>query len=128
MFREALDRKRCLIPTDGFFEWIAASAAKGKSPPRPFYFHPANHGLAAFAGLWARAHDGRGDALLSFTIITRRAAELVRPIHDRMPIVLAPDASAAWLDPSVDAAYARKLLEVADLPGWTRDPVSTSVN
>jgi hypothetical protein len=82
----------------------------------PFYFHPANHGLAAFAGVSARAHDGRGDALLSVTIITARAAELVRPIHDRMPIVLAPDAWAAWLDPSVDAAHARKLLEAADLP------------
>ena len=128
MFRDALDHKRCLVPTDGFFEWVAAGAAKGKSPPRPFYFHPGSHGLAAFAGLWARSHDARGDELLSFTIITTRAAELVRPIHDRMPIVLGPDAWAAWLDPSTDAAHARKLLDAAELPGWTRDPVSTWVN
>jgi putative SOS response-associated peptidase YedK len=129
MFRDALARKRCLVPADGFFEWVRTSAASSKkSPPRPFYFHPRSHELFAFAGLWARAHDDRGDELRSFTIITTKASDLVRPIHDRMPIVLAPADYAAWLDPSLDGDAARALLGHAAGEDWVREPVSTWVN
>ncbi|MEO7730389.1 MAG: SOS response-associated peptidase, partial [Kofleriaceae bacterium] len=88
VFRDALDRKRCLVPADGFFEWVK----QAKQPPRPFYFHPRGHNLFAFAGLWARTRDDAGVEHHSFTIITTKANHLVRPIHDRMPIVLAADA------------------------------------
>ncbi|HET9625398.1 MAG TPA: SOS response-associated peptidase [Kofleriaceae bacterium] len=130
-FRDALERKRCLVPTDGFFEWVRAAAAggkKAKAPPQPFYFHPRAHGLAAFAGLWARATDDHGHELHSFTIVTARANELVRPIHDRMPIVLDPAAYAAWLDPAVDGEAARELLGDPGMIDWLREPVSTRVN
>jgi len=129
-FRDALARKRCLVPTDGFFEWVRPQpAARGgkKPPPQPFYFHPASHRLCAFAGLWARSRDDHGNELHSFTIITAPAIDLVRPIHDRMPIVVARDAYAAWLDPAVDGDAARALL-VPAAEGWTREPVSTWVN
>ena len=110
-FRDALQRKRCLVPADGFFEWVKAAhearASGKKPPPRPFYFHPRSGHLAAFAGLWARSHDDRGTELHSFTIITAKANDVVRPIHDRMPIVLAPSDYAAWLDPAVDGDAAR---------------------
>jgi putative SOS response-associated peptidase YedK len=127
-FRDALARKRCLVPADGFFEWVRSQAAGNKAPPRPFYFHPRAHHLIAFAGLWARSHDDRGHELHSFTIITAKANDLVRPIHDRMPIVLAPDAYAAWLDPAVDGEAARALLEAPATDDWLREPVSTWVN
>jgi putative SOS response-associated peptidase YedK len=126
-FRDALARKRCLVPADGFFEWVRHDG-KGKQPPRPFYFHPGAGGLFAFAGLWARTHDDRGEELRSFTLITTRASDLVRPIHDRMPVVLAPDDWAAWLDPELDPAAARALLGHGDPEPWTREPVSTWVN
>jgi putative SOS response-associated peptidase YedK len=130
MFREALAARRCLVPMDGFFEWVRSGAAPagGKPVPRPFYFHPRGHTLCAFAGLWARARDAGGHELHSFTIVTTRASELVRPIHDRMPIVLAPDDWAAWLDPSVDADTARALLGHPAGADWVRDAVSTWVN
>ena len=126
-FRDALAHKRCLVPVDGFFEWVRATTDK-KAPPRPFYFHPRDHQLAAFAGLWAHSVDAAGHDLHSFTVITTRANDLVRPIHDRMPVLLAPAAYTAWLNPTVDADAARALLADATLPDWTRDPVSTRVN
>jgi putative SOS response-associated peptidase YedK len=131
-FRDALERKRCLVPTDGYFEWIAAdhaSRARGKKvPPQPFYFHPRAGELCAFAGLWARSRTDAGDELHSFTIITTRASDLVRPVHDRMPIVLTASAHAAWLDPSVDGEAARALLDNPAGSDWIRAPVSTRVN
>ena len=130
-FRDALQRKRCLVPADGFFEWIpAGQPARGgkKAPPRPFYFHPRSHQLVAFAGLWARSHDDRGNELHSFTIITAKANDVVRPIHDRMPIILDPGAYAAWLDPAVDGDAARALLGHPSGGDWIREPVSTRVN
>ena len=130
MFRDALARKRCLVPMDGFFEWVRARGAD--TPPRPFYFHPPGqargHRLCAFAGLWARSRDAAGDELHSFTIITTRANPLVHEIHDRMPIVLPPDDYAAWLDPDVDADAARALLGHPAGDDWLREPVSTWVN
>jgi putative SOS response-associated peptidase YedK len=135
MFRDALERKRCLVPADGFFEWVSGhGAARGapargdKTAPRPFYFHPRTHQLIAFAGLWARSRDAAGNELHSFTIITTRASDLVRPIHDRMPIVLPPDDHAAWLDPALDIEAARALLGHPAGDDWVRKAVSTWVN
>jgi putative SOS response-associated peptidase YedK len=132
MFRDALERKRCLVPADGFFEWISARGAHGptgKAKPAPYYFHPRGRGrLFAFAGLWARSRDIHGDELRSFTIVTTRANSLVRPIHDRMPIVLAPDVYAAWLDPGLDADGAHALLDQPAGDDWVREAVSTWVN
>lgn len=125
-FRDALAHKRCLVPADGFFEWVRDEHKK--KPPQPFYFHPADHDLFAFAGLWARTHDDHGAPILSYTIITTRASDLVRPIHDRMPVVLPRADWDAWLDPSTDASSARDLLAHAATHAWTREPVSTWVN
>jgi putative SOS response-associated peptidase YedK len=137
MFRDALAHKRCLVPMDGFFEWVRGGGPGGKPAPRPFYFHPrhprrAQHArhprLSVFAGLWARSRDAAGNELHSFTIVTTRASDLVRPIHDRMPIVLAPDDHAPWLDPAVDADAARALLDHPTGADWISEPVSTWVN
>ena len=135
MFRDALHRRRCLVPADGFFEWLrdakagagtaaAGAAAPGKAKPQPIYMHPASHRLFAFAGLWA----WHPDQTHSFTIITGKPNELVRAFHDRMPLVLDPAAYAAWLDPATpgDAAYA--LLGTPPVGDWIAEPVSTAVN
>jgi putative SOS response-associated peptidase YedK len=126
VFRDALALKRCLVPADGFYEWKRDPAAP-KSKPRPMYIHLHPRRTIAFAGLWARSRTDDGEQL-SFTIITGPPNELVKPIHDRMPMVLEPSAYAAWLDPSVDADGARDLLGVPPVGGWVLEPVSIRVN
>ena len=127
MFRDALGRHRCLVPADGFFEWLRDPNAGSKARPQPMYMHPASRRLFAFAGLWAW-HPGEAGEVLSFTIITGKPNELVRPIHDRMPLVLDPGAYAAWLDPAVDGPAAHALLGTPPAEGWIAEPVSTVVN
>jgi putative SOS response-associated peptidase YedK len=122
VFRDALARKRCLVPADGFFEWKRS----GKHST-PLYIHPEPRHLIAFAGLWARAKTEEGE-LYSFTIVTGPANELVAPIHDRMPVVLDRSAWAAWLDPSLDATGAHALLGVPAVADWRAETVSTWVN
>lgn len=142
VFRDALRRRRCLVPADGFYEWLRDPKAGSKAKPQPIYMHPASRRLFAFAGLWAwhrpRASGGAASAdarelddtgeTLSFTIITGKPNELVRPYHDRMPIVVDPSAYAAWLDPNVDGETARALLGVPPVADWVAEPVSTVVN
>jgi putative SOS response-associated peptidase YedK len=122
VFRDALARKRCLVPTDGYFEW----RRNGKHAT-PYYFHPEPRGIAAFAGLWARVKTDAGE-LHSFTIITTSASKLVAPVHDRMPIVLPRDAWSTWLDPSLPAEGAHALLATPLVAGWRGDEVSGWVN
>jgi putative SOS response-associated peptidase YedK len=121
-FRDALGRKRCLVPADGFFEWKRS----GKKAT-PLWIHPSSQRFIAFAGLWARAKLPEGE-LHSFTIITGPANQLVAPIHDRMPVVLDRSVWAAWLDPSLDAHGAHALLGVPAVGDWRADTVSTWVN
>lgn len=126
MFRDALARRRCLVPADGFFEWLH-EGSKGTRKAQPMYIHPRSGPLFAFAGLWARTRTDEGEQL-SFTIITGPPNELVAPIHDRMPVVLDRRTYATWLDPAVDADQARALLGIPSDEGWVSEPVSTRVN
>ena len=126
VFRDALRRKRCLVPADGFFEW--RREGKGKTAiKQPLYFHPENRRIFAFAGLWARARTDAGE-ILSFTIITGPPNEIVAAAHDRMPVVLAEGAYDAWLDPAVDGEAARALLGVPPVGDWIAEPVNKQVN
>ena len=123
VFRDALARKRCLVPADGFYEWKRT----GKIPT-PMYIHPEDHRTIAFAGLWAHAKSDSGREITSFTIVTGPPNELVKPIHDRMPVVLDRSVWSAWLDPSLDGAGAHALLGVPPVGNWRVDEVSTWVN
>lgn len=118
VFRDALERRRCLVPADGFFEW-----KKDGKHKQPMWIHPEDHGRFAFAGLWAKAGE-----LHSYTIITGPPNELVSPIHDRMPVVLDRRAWTAWLDPATAHEDARKLLVTPPTTGWSAEPVSPWVN
>ena len=122
VFKDALERKRCLVPADGFFEWKKLGKKK-----QPMWIHPEEHRFFAFAGLWARAKLTTGE-LHSFTIITGPPNELVAPIHDRMPVILDRSVWSAWLDPSLDLDGARAMLTVPPAEQWEAEPVSTWVN
>ena len=94
-FRESFAERRCLIPADGFYEWVADERGK-----RPVWFSRPDGDLFAFAGIWAALpRKGTDDVLHSCAIVTTEPNDLIRPIHDRMPVLLAPDREADWLDP-----------------------------
>lgn len=93
IFADAFERRRCLVPADGFYEWRKLEGAK----PAPYAVMP-REGVFAFAGLWERwRHPADGSILRSFTIVTGPANALCRPIHERMPVILPREAWAMWL-------------------------------
>jgi putative SOS response-associated peptidase YedK len=103
-FREAYQRRRCLVVADGFYEW-------NKGPTRtPMYIRRRSRRPFAFAGLWDGWLAPTGALVRSCTIITTRPNELVAPIHDRMPVILDREARAAWLDEDADLAHLHGLL------------------
>jgi putative SOS response-associated peptidase YedK len=123
-FAESFRLRRCLIPADGFYEWLTDERGK-----RPVWFSRADRELFAFAGIWAELPGRDGDqALHSCAIVTCPPNELMRPIHDRMPVVLAPDAEAPWLDPERPPAELLELLRPAPEDALATREVSDLVN
>lgn len=126
-FREALQRRRCLLPADGFYEWQAASGKRG--PKQPFHVRRADGRPMALAGLWERWKGKDGTRIESCTVLTTSPNELLASIHDRMPVVLPPDAWSLWLDRAVqDAARVLPLLVPAPADDMVAAPVSSWVN
>jgi putative SOS response-associated peptidase YedK len=94
-FRNALERKRCLIFADGFYEWRQGpSGAK-----QPVYIRMRDHHTFAFAGIWADWSDATGSEIESCTIITTTPNALLKTMHDRMPVILPREGWHDWLDP-----------------------------
>ena len=106
-FRAAFRRRRCLVPADGFYEWQKQNGSK-----QPFYIRLQDGRPFAFAGLWERWQDKEGGVIESCTLLTTRPNELIRPLHNRMPVILHPHNYAVWLDPEVeDLDVLRRLLD-----------------
>jgi putative SOS response-associated peptidase YedK len=94
-FRSAFRARRCLILADGFYEWQKLGTRK-----QPYFIGFTDRRPFAFAGLWERWTGEGSGAVESCTIVTTEANELLAPIHDRMPVILDPDAFASWVDPA----------------------------
>ena len=93
-FRRAFERYRCLIVADGFYEWRRQPAG----PKQPFHITPAGGGAFAFAGLWSIWYAEDGEKLRSCAILTTAPNAAIAPLHDRMPVILAPEHERRWLD------------------------------
>lgn len=118
--------RRCLVLADGFYEW--QKPAEGKGPKRPHWINMADERPFGFAGLWERAEIEDG-VLHTFTILTTRPNELLSPIHDRMPVILADEADwNAWVDPDVDPGRVEFLLRPHPGEEMQVRAVSTLVN
>ena len=120
-YRAPFRRHRCLIPADGFYEWHEEN---GK---QPYYIHRADNMPLAFAGLWDHWDDGAGDRIESCTIIVCEVNRLMRPIHERMPVILNADVFDAWLE-SEDTEYLQSLLKPDEETELDIYPVSREVN
>ena len=124
-YRVAFQRRRCIVPSDGFYEWRRLGTRR-----QPYLIRRQDRGLLAFAGLWSVWPDPvSGEWLRSCSVITTEANEIVGTLHDRMPVILDPDDWAIWLDPGrPDLALLRSLLVPAPSEGLELVPVSTRVN
>ena len=121
-FRNAMKRRRCLIPADGFYEWKQDGARK-----RPFY--AAAKELVAFAGLWEPWMGPNGEEMETACIITTPANRTLRSLHDRMPAVIPREAFDMWLDCAhVEADTAAALLVPAPEDTFVAHEISTAVN
>ena len=105
-FRHAFRKRRCLILADGFYEW---AGAKG-GPRRPFHFRLRDGRPFAFAGLWERWEGDDGELLETCCILTTAANEIVRPVRERMPVILGHGDFGAWLDSEAEVGQLKGLL------------------
>lgn len=123
-YRNAFKQRRCLVVADGFFEWKKSGTAR-----LPFWFTLRDEEPFAFAGLWEKWRRPDGSDLETFAILTTEPNELVRPCHDRMPLILRPEHHEAWLDSALDdATRLMPLLQPVSASEMTSRPVSTLVN
>ena len=122
-YRNAFKQRRCLVPADGFYEWRAEGKRK-----QPFFVRLKTGGPLAFAGLWERWEKSGLAPIQSFVIVVTEANELMRAIHERMPVILHPSIFDAWLDPKTAPAAAQALLRPYDPDAMEAFPVSARVN
>lgn len=117
-FRDAALHRRCLVPADGFYEWAKAGTAR-----LPHYFYLKEHQPFFFAGVWQPETEA---APAAFAIVTTAPNALLRPIHDRMPVMLGPNSGPAWLtDQPLDPARLARLcrpLPAGMMAGHRVDP------
>ena len=123
LFRDAFQRRRCLVVADGFYEWQKNGNAKV-----PHFIRLRSGRPFGFAAIWSSFRTPVGQRVGTCAILTCMPNELVAPIHNRMPVILPGEARERWLDRNADAASLRELL--VPLPSAEMDayPVSTFVN
>ncbi len=123
-FRNAIRRRRCLIPADGYYEWHDLGTRK-----RPLFIYPANREPIAFAALWETWIGPNGEEVDTVAIVTTAASADLVGFHPRMPVTIAPDAFDLWLDcASVEAAVATSLLIAPPVGTFAWHEVSMAVN
>lgn len=124
-FRDSFARKRCLVPSDGFYEWGPPESGR-----HPHWIFRADGHPMVFAGIWAtRRDDASGEWVRSCSIVTTEASGVVAPIHDRMPLTLPPDVWDAWLDRDLnDPEAALTLMQPIDDELLMEYQVSKQVN
>lgn len=122
-FRDAFKKRRCLVVTDGFFEWKKEGKVK-----IPFRFVMKDRELFALAGIWDRWTDRDETVVESFAIVTTESSGDLREFHDRMPVILNPETEAVWLDEKSEPALLKELLKPFPPDLVDRYPVSRAVN
>jgi putative SOS response-associated peptidase YedK len=123
-YRAAMRRRRCLVAADGFYEWQRTGKRK-----QPYFIHLRDDRPFAFAGLWESWEGPDHAAIESCTLLTTEPNELIRPIHNRMPVILGQDDYSRWLDPAAqDSRKLTPLLRPFPSDAMAAHPVSTLVN
>ncbi len=121
-FRAAFRRRRCLVPADGYYEWKALAGGK-----QPYYIHRADERCFAIAGIWEH-WERDGAVIQSCALLTCAANDTLAAVHDRMPVIVAHEDYAAWLDPATPADSLARLLAPAADHAFALHAVSKRVN
>jgi putative SOS response-associated peptidase YedK len=122
-FKNAMKYRRCLFPADGFYEWERKGERK-----QPYFVRRKGGGPLAFAGLWESWMGPNGEEQESAAIVTTDASPSIAHIHDRMPVIVPPEAFDFWLDPNVNAEMAMEVIKPAQDATIECNPVSRAVN
>lgn len=123
-FRDAMKSRRCLIPSDGFYEWQKTGKTK-----QPYCFEVNDGELFAFAGIWDRWKDPTGQWIKSCSILTTTPNEVTSAVHDRMPVILDRHSYDLWLDPGMtNVAAVSEMLKPYVARTMRSYPVSARVN
>ena len=123
-FRKSFRQRRCLVLADGFYEWQKEGRVK-----QPYYIRMKDDRPFAFAGLWEHWSSSEGQVIETCALLTTEPNELMSPIHNRMPVILNPDAYDPWLDPTLhDGSRLTSLLQSYPTEEMVANPVSRLVN
>ena len=122
-FRTPFNKRRCLIAADGFYEWLHTGKTK-----QPYHIKLKDNSLFGFAGLWESWHDQAGKIIESCTIITTTANTLIKPVHDRMPVIIQPADYNAWLGHHTNQDTLQTLLKPYAAEEMVAYRVSSKVN
>jgi putative SOS response-associated peptidase YedK len=126
-YRRAFETRRCILPADGYYEWMAGAAKK--DPKRPFYYQADGGRPLAIGGLWEVWRDAEDKRLVTCTIITTEPNKLAAQVHDRMPLLLPPEAWDRWLAPEpLNEDEARRILVPASEGSVEAREVGTAVS
>jgi putative SOS response-associated peptidase YedK len=118
-FRAAFQKRRCLIPTDGFYEWMRDGDRK-----RAYWIHRPNEEMFTFAGIW----ETGSDQTESCAVVTTAANQLLQPLHTRMPVIVPSEWRQKWLDPKTPVSEFKELFQPAPEDWLVLRPVSSLVN
>lgn len=129
-FRVAFQRRRCIVPADGFYEWQRGSTSGRGNAPQPWLIRRSDGAPMAMAGVWSTWRDpDSGRWRMSCAVVTTTAAPLLMPLHDRMPVLLDADMWSLWLDSTESPVDLLHELTVRDSAGELElFPVSRLVN
>lgn len=122
-FKQALMRRRCVIPAQGFYEWKLVGKQK-----QPFYIFHTDGSLLCFAGLWESWKSPEGKMIQSASVITQEATGAIQSLHSRMPVVLNSADISSWLSPQTSTQEISRLLNQSEPGEITIHAVSTQVN
>jgi len=121
-FKKAYQHRRCLIPATGFYEWQATGFGK-----QPYHIHKPDNSLFAFGGIWEHWKNDQ-ETVYSCAIITTGANDTMAPIHDRMPVIIAPKDYNRWLDKKNAIVEIADFLAADAYTGMQANPISTRIN
>ena len=122
-FRGPIRHRRCIVPASGFYEWRREGSGK-----QPYFVRPAAAEVFALAGIWDHWEGKQGEVIESVAIITTSANELMRPIHDRMPVILEEEDAAEWIESTTKLEKALAMLGPCSSARMVAYPVSSLVN